>query len=1128
MLPLDKSLRNQLERTVRKAREIAEKAARSTLEQLGVEQASPYSYLSDAQMELRRRLRAHGRQLGDARNSTTKEQEISRLVEEVAYEHWHRMLFARFLAENGLLMYFEGEEDLEGVAVTLAECNELATEQGLADGWEVAARMAERMLPRIFRPDSPVFALTLPPNNQRDLEKLLDELPCDVFTASDSLGWVYQFWQADNKEKINNSEMKIGARELPAVTQLFTEPYMVSFLLDNALGAWWARKRLTEEQRQTAKSEEELRESLSLVGMPLDYLRFVKDEGEAWTPAAGTFSAWPDHLCALKVLDPCCGSGHFLVSAFLMLVPLRMELESLSGREACDAVLRDNLHGLEIDPRCVELAAFALALTAWRFPEAGGYRQLPTLNIACSGLAASAQKEEWLSLAGDNNELRLALDTLHKHFSEAPTLGSLINPAASLGSLGMFSQKWVDVLPVIRKVIDGNGEAEQIEMGVAASGMAEAAKLLSGKYHWVITNVPYLARGKQSDVLRMFCEAEHCDAKNDLATVFLDRCLDFCIVASGSVSLVLPQNWLFLTTYKKFREKLLQNDTWHMLARLGEGGFECSAAAGAFAIMLCIGRGTSRHGNNVLSGIDATAPRKPDEKADLLRQGEVKLTMQAKQLQNPDARVTMEDATNINELLGSISDYGQGSHTGDSPRFILYFWEKIDLRASRDVYWLDSPTFGMPWSGRALICNTPLDSPSLTSQLGCRIHGQNVWGRFGIAVNKMRKLEPIFYTGEVFDDNICPICPHDTINIPAIYCYIQSGRYYEDIRKIDQKLNVTSATIVKVPFDLAYWRQIATEKYPEGLSRPYSDNPTQWIFHGHPVPGDQPLQVAVARLLGYHWPAELDKKLELSDEARSWIARSSELNQLADEDGIVCIPAVRGEAPAAERLLNLLARCYPGQDVQAKVSELLAQADHSCNTLESWLRNKFFSQHCKVFQQRPFVWHVWDGLPDGFAALVNYHKLDRKNLESLTYTYLGDWIQRQKADIAASVDGAADRLAAAETLKKSLELILQGEAPLDIFVRWKSLKQQPIGWDPDINDGVRLNIRPFMSAPDVSKKGAGVLRDKPGIEWNKDRGKDVASAPWYNLGPVYGGSPGDRINDHHLTLAEKHAARAGK
>ena len=86
-------------------------------------------------------------------------------------------------------------------------------------------------------------------------------------------------------------------------------------------------------------------------------------------------------------------------------------------------------------------------------------------------------------------------------------------------------------------------------------------------------------------------------------------------------------------------------------------------------------------------------------------------------------------------------------------------------------------------------------------------------------------------------------------------------------------------------------------------------------------------------------------------------------------------------------------------------------------------------------------------------------------------------------------------------------------------MRWKPRHEQPIGWNPDLNDGVRLNIRPFLRVADVGKKGAGVLRERPNIKWEKDRGKDVESAPWYQH---FGG---DRINDHHLTLAEKQTAR---
>ena len=96
-------------------------------------------------------------------------------------------------------------------------------------------------------------------------------------------------------------------------------------------------------------------------------------------------------------------------------------------------------------------------------------------------------------------------------------------------------------------------------------------------------------------------------------------------------------------------------------------------------------------------------------------------------------------------------------------------------------------------------------------------------------------------------------------------------------------------------------------------------------------------------------------------------------------------------------------------------------------------------------------------------------------------------------------------------LQQALEKILEGEPPLDIFVRWKGLERLPLGWDPDLDDGVRMNIRPFVEA--------GVLRDTPNIKWTKDRGKDAELAPWFSV------FKGERINDHHTTLAEKRAAR---
>lgn len=592
---LDKNLRNALERTVVNARDVAEQAVREAITRLGVAEPQAPSYLDDAEKQLRVKLRAHARQLGDMKYANDT-QDVDLLIAEAAYEHWHRMLFARFLEQNNLLM-FDAVTSL-----TLDECAELANEEGVASPWAYAAQLASKMLPQVFRQDSPIFQLNLALEHIRDLEVKIASIAAETFQAQDALGWVYQFWQTKRKQDVNDSGVKIGAKELSPVTQLFTEPYMVSFLLDNALGAWWANKRLSANDIATAKTEQDLRERAALPGVPLSYLRFVANtkEGEpAWQPAAGKFEQWPQHLSELKTLDPCCGSGHFLVATFLMLVPMRMALENLSAKEAVDAVLRQNIHGLELDQRCVELAAFALALEAWRYPNAGGYRALPELHIACAGLSVKAAKAEWKALgiqledAGGKKNLAIALDWLHQTFADAPVLGSLINPRKSDAAKIV---RWEELSAALNQALslnaDGHNE-ERLEAGIIAQGLAKAATLLAGEYSWVITNVPYLARGKQDEVLKDFCEAHYPEAKNDLATVFLDRCLELCH-QGGTACIVLPQNWLFLTSYKKFREKLLRQDTWNMLARLGEGGFESSAAAGAFVALISISRGQKR------------------------------------------------------------------------------------------------------------------------------------------------------------------------------------------------------------------------------------------------------------------------------------------------------------------------------------------------------------------------------------------------------------------------------------------------------------------------------------------------------------------------------------------------------
>ncbi len=1130
---LDKTLRNQLESTVLAAREVVETACREEIERLGVADATVPAFLNDGQRKLRNRLRAHARQLGDLLHDNGK-QETAHLLAEMAYEQWHRMLFARFLEQNNLLMYDAY------TPVTLDECAELLEEEpDCASAWELAGRLAAKMLPQVFRVDSPVLAVRLPINHQRTLEGLIMALSAAVFEAQDSLGWCYQFWQSKRKDEVNKSGVPIGADELSPVTQLFTEPYMVSFLLDNALGAWWAKRHLTDDHLRHASDEQELRERAAIPGVPLTYLRFMKvtdTQGERWQPAGGWYDAWPEDISELKTLDPCCGSGHFLVALFLMLVPMRMHLEGCDANTAIERVIKQNLHGLELDSRCIEIAAFALALEAWRFPNAGGYRPLPALLLACSGQDVLAASNEWQQLAKQNPELESALAWLMRQFSDAPVLGSLIDikRAHYEGKGDGAPAPWQQLLDA-----QAQSDDESKDASVAAQGLALAAKLLAGSYHLVATNVPYLGRGKQCAVLQDFCDEYYPEAKADLATVFLDRCLDFNPLG-GSSTIVLPQNWLFLTSYKKFREKLLTEQTWNLLARLGEKGFESAAAAGAFVALITLSKGVAPK-EALLRGVDVSELKTPDEKSISLWRSAVSEFSQEQQLNNPDSRVSLDHLSKL-PLLSKYADALVGLQSSDDPFYVIAHWELQSwsgdiwecLQSTPELYnCYDGLLWLVRWEkGAGALHRSPTAYPS---------KGLKAVGHSGVAIHRMRRLYAYAYSMERFHQNMAVILPYDEKNLDAIYCYCSSETFENEIRKIDQKLNVTNATLVKVPFDLPYWTTRALKRYPKGLPKPHTNDPTQWIFHGHPCASvvwdeeskwtkegavrfdETVLQVAVARLLGYQWPAELDEEMELADEQRQLVDEVAKLSAFADEDGIVCLPAVRGEAPANTRLEKLLVAAYEDDWKSGALDKLLTAV--GSKSLELWLRDKFFEQHCKLFQHRPFIWHIWDGLKDGFSALVNYHKLDRSGLERLIYTYLGDWIRIQEQGVKEARDGAEERLTAAKNLQQRLEAILAGEKGLDIFVRWKPLAEQPIGWEPDLNDGVRLNIRPFLKAADVGKKGAGILRFKPNINWNKDRGNDVATAPWYTLGLQYGEKEGARINDHYLSIAEKRDAR---
>ena len=624
-------------------------------------------------------------------------------------------------------------------------------------------------------------------------------------------------------------------------------------------------------------------------------------------------------------------------------------------------MLRDNLFGLELDPRCTQIAAFNVALAAWKL---AGYRPLPALNLACSGLAINAPVAAWTALAADDALAENAMKQLYELFRQAPTLGSLIDPTRVGGKL--FVANFDKIRGLLSSALSSE-QSEDVELAVVAQGIARAASILAERYTLVATNVPYLARGNQSAVLAHHCESHFADAKTDLATCFVERCRSLSR-DGGIVALVTPQNWLSQDYYASYRKRLLREARFKLAAQLGPGAF--SGISGEVVKPLLIVMGAGGHdGSYEFAGIDTTPSATAADKATALRIDTFNKVPQAAQRLNPKCRISMGAASDETRL-SKFAIYSNGVQTGDSLRWLRSFWELpfLDERWAAQQTTVDETT---PYGGmsQAILWENGAGSLARAAENASRqtvLRGKEVWGRRGVLVSAMGALNVSLYLGTLFDDNSVAVVPTSDSHLPAIWAFMSDVGYHDAVRRIDKALKVRGP-LVEVPFDMGAWSGAV-------FRPPQSVDPTQWIFGGVPAVPSHPLQVAVARLVGYRWPRQHNATF-LDFPALG----PDGLERHADEDGIVCLPALRGEAPAAERVRALLADAFDAEWSAQKLNDLLANADFAGKSLDGWLRDGFFEQHCALFQQRPFVWQIWDGRQDGFSALVNYHRLAAPN-----------------------------------------------------------------------------------------------------------------------------------------------------
>lgn len=779
-------------------------------------------------------------------------------------------------------------------------------------------------------------------------------------------------------------------------------------------------------------------------------------------------------LPSMQVLDPCSGASAILLAAFRGLLPIFITRLGWSKPRAVEHLIQHTLRGVELDPLCASVGALVLALEVHRVLD----DDMESAWAQCSALPSP--------IANVEDARTCSQAPPRKSASLRRAFGSLYNPKHHRGpETDAIAERWLLDASSVTYV------PSLLPFALATPRLGDvASKWLQTSYTHVCTNVPFLARGKQDAALRAFCALHYPHSRHDLANVFLDRCLELAAASSGQVLVLMPQNWLFLRSYQAQRRQLLAQYRWQHVHFCKEGAFESTEAAGAFVILLHIDTQSPSTQHMLRMTRDgAEGFGRQDMRTE-------RVYRQQAFLETSQARIVWEHQQSVHPPLSDIADAYVGLQTGDDPRYIRAFWE---FDAPDDSIW--TPLQGAPndfafKDGSSWLVRWEQGTGPLHRAPGARPdQGVHAVGRRGIAIQRMRRIFAYQYDGGRFHQNIAVIVPKDEKNFAAVQAFCHAPAFETAVRRLDQKLNVTNRTLTEVPFDVNHWAHVA-QTTP--LSKPANPRPfLHRSFQGH-VPATFAPHIHLARYLGMRWPNDAKVHSDEQDAPPPWYLL------------LHPAPDANPQCTSAQWMRTLAKDAEHTPELRASVT------GNSTQMRQRWLRDSFFKEHCELFLQRPFLWHIWDGEPDGFGVIVRYHRLDADGLSTLIDGPLASWRHAlQHGDICSEERTRLRKTAAAERLHARLSDILAGRPPYDLYIRWKPPEKQPDGWKPDLNDGVRLNLRPFMSGPSFSQKGAGVLRLPPKVYFRNDRGRDDENGPWSEHNQADGLHPGTRVNSRH-------------
>ena len=383
--------------------------------------------------------------------------------------------------------------------------------------------------------------LLLPDNLTRTdsiLRGLVDDVPEQDWLQVEVIGWLYQFYISEKKDAVMGKVVK--SEDIPAATQLFTPNWIVKYLVQNSVGRQWLQ----------TYPDSSLKAGMDYYIEPAEQTPEVGAALAAITPD----SIEPENI---KVLDPACGSGHILVEAYHTLKAIYQE-RGYQPRKIPQLILENNLFGLDVDDRAVQLAGFALMMLA-RADDRRIFSREVQLNVMA--MQSGNLGEGGLVVGGEVS----GGGQLIKIFEDAKTLGSLI----------AIPELFAKRLPDIRQQIEELAQAGDIfsqHEALTLLPLVKQAQILAQKYDVVIANPPYMGSKGMNKDLKTFAKAYYPDAKSDLFAMFMEHGFSL-LKDNGFNAQVNMQSWMFLSSYEKSRQWLLETKNFITMAHLGARAF---------------------------------------------------------------------------------------------------------------------------------------------------------------------------------------------------------------------------------------------------------------------------------------------------------------------------------------------------------------------------------------------------------------------------------------------------------------------------------------------------------------------------------------------------------------------------